>query len=547
MSDALGCAKMGCIEKEFSFTFSDSLGQSHLTAPVSLPLTTSCKEFAYRIATSLNVPCYVEENLINALEKFVKQETNQYYDQQIQKSFESLAKKNEGEIEQLAEKWSRSFNEEHMKYSKPEGISNEAVFSEMYHSIVHSGALEELMNLEHSFSVAMEDLIQERDADLSALEETQAKDIEDTIKRVGYETTDAEVNVLASRHFDNTQLVQSKWASEMSALHTIQKREFVEWIFKTYEDYQTSGSIDPIFSNRDRSVTQSSKATEDEWEPEPGQMEESFTIHLGAQMKQMHNLRLLATEALNFCWRKSARKGSALPHRLQTAMSLYSNNLCAMVLLVDNRINSYVGIKKEFNEVCQHSSEFHFPDLEAQLEATRNEVKFVTDWRNNMHGKIESSNEPDEKDTKDSQPLLKTGDCYVTRHSNLAEVHIVFHLTVDDSLNSSEISSRHPTILALRNILKVACMCDITTLTLPLLLVHEMTEEMTIPWCLKRAELVFKCIKGFMMEMASWGGSESRTVQFLVPKGISEELFGTLTSMLPGIFRISNPLIVKST
>lgn len=33
---------------------------------------------------------------------------------------------------------------------------------------------------------------------------------------------------------------------------------------------------------------------------EPSQ-EESFTIHLGAQMKQMHNLRLLSADALQLC------------------------------------------------------------------------------------------------------------------------------------------------------------------------------------------------------------------------------------------------------
>ena len=40
---------------------------------------------------------------------------------------------------------------------------------------------------------------------------------------------------------------------------------------------------------------------------------------------------------------------------------------------------------------------------------------------------------------------------------------------------------------------------------------------MTIPWCMKRAELVFKCVKGFIMEMATYGRQESRTIQFLVP------------------------------
>ena len=34
---------------------------------------------------------------------------------------------------------------------------------------------------------------------------------------------------------------------------------------------------------------------------------------------------------------------------------------------------------------------------------------------------------------------------------------------------------------------------------------------------MKRAELVFKCVKGFIMEMATYGRQESRTIQFLVP------------------------------
>ena len=41
---------------------------------------------------------------------------------------------------------------------------------------------------------------------------------------------------------------------------------------------------------------------------------------------------------------------------------------------------------------------------------------------------------------------------------------------------------------------------------------------MTVPWCQKRAELVYKCVKGFMMEMSSWGGAEMKNMQFLVPK-----------------------------
>lgn len=41
---------------------------------------------------------------------------------------------------------------------------------------------------------------------------------------------------------------------------------------------------------------------------------------------------------------------------------------------------------------------------------------------------------------------------------------------------------------------------------------------MTVGWCSRRAELVYKCVKGFMIEMASWGGAEMKNLQFVVPK-----------------------------
>lgn len=533
-------------EKDFVFDFHDACGDFRLTAPVNVPLNTSVKEYACRVIAAHGIPCYVENELISALEAFVKKEMDEYYKSHAEAGLHSLRAGGDSHVDKLADSWSKAFREEHAAYAKPEGISNEVVFSEVYHSLVHSGALDALLTLEHSYAVEMENLIRERDADMVHLERSQSKEMEKAVEEVGISTTDEEVSALASRHFEDTQLLQSKWASTLSALHDEQKRQFVDWVMNVHEDYQTTGKVqlpEKLLSTRAIPV-------EDEWISQSNRMEESFTIHLGAQMKQMHNLRLLAADELSICWQKPSNTGGVLPQRLQTAMSLYSNNLCGMVFLVDNRINSYTGIKRDFANICQRSGEFHFPDIEDQLSLVRKEVDGVKLWRLNSRqadGRDPPLTPVDDGDKQGIRPTkLQTGDFYVTRHSNLSEVHVVFHLAVSDSLHS-EITSRNPVILGLRNVLRVACMCDVTTLTLPLLLVHEMSEEMTISWCLKRAELVFKCIKGFMMEMASWGGSVSRTVQFIVPKGISEELFSNLATMLPSIFRMSNPLVAKKS
>ena len=79
---------------------------------------------------------------------------------------------------------------------------------------------------------------------------------------------------------------------------------------------------------------------------------------------------------------------------------------------------------------------------------------------------------------------LTTGDVYITRHSNLSQVHVIFHLVSDDSVSGtgSDLTSRHPIIVACRNILKICFRYDVRHITLPLLLVHEMTEVSRHAW-----------------------------------------------------------------
>lgn len=57
-----------------------------------------------------------------------------------------------------------------------------------------------------------------------------------------------------------------------------------------------------------------------------------------------------------------------------------------------------------------------------------------------------------------------------------------------------------------------------------------------------------------MMELASYGGgvdasrgtASSPTLQFLLPRDAADEVFHALAAMLPGVFRVSNPLVLRS-
>ena len=175
-------------------------------------------------------------------------------------------------------------------------------------------------------------------------------------------------------------------------------------------------------------------------------------------------------------------------------MSLYSNSLCGLVLLTDSRVQCVAGVEGELAGIAMRSTEFHFPTLEQQLEGVRAEVKRSSSWRTDYWAKKAAAEaalgggDGSVAEVKRDFSALNTGDFYLTRHSNLCETHVVFHMVVDDTLDNINISSRHPVIMGLRNVLKTACLNDITSLTVPLLLGHHMTEKMTVPWCLRRWE-----------------------------------------------------------
>ena len=62
----------------------------------------------------------------------------------------------------------------------------------------------------------------------------------------------------------------------------------------------------------------------------------------------------------------------------------------------------------------------------------------------------------------------------------MAQVHVVFHLVADhNSLKSGHITGRHPAIVGLRHALHAASRQNIHKMTIPLLMVHDISEVHT--------------------------------------------------------------------
>ncbi|KAL4697926.1 hypothetical protein H8957_001114 [Semnopithecus entellus] len=539
-------------EREFVYKFKVGSQCLELRVPLRFPVQENASHLHGRLMLLHSLPCFIEKDLKEALTQFIEEESLRDYDRDAEASLEAV-KSAEVDLHQLASTWAKAYAETTLEHARPEEPSWDEDFADVYHDLIHSPASETLLNLEHNYFVSISELIGERDVELKKLRERQGIEMEKVMQELGKSLTDQDVNSLAAQHFESQQDLENKWSNELKQSTAIQKQEYQEWVIKLHQDLKNpnNSSLSEEIKVQPSQFRESVEAIGRIYE-EQRKLEESFTIHLGAQLKTMHNLRLLRADMLDFCKHKRNHRSGVKLHRLQTALSLYSTSLCGLVLLVDNRINSYSGIKRDFATVCQECTDFHFPRIEEQLEVVQQVVLYArTQRRSKLKESLDSGNQNggnDDKTKNAERNYLNVlpGEFYITRHSNLSEIHVAFHLCVDDHVKSGNITARDPAIMGLRNILKVCCTHDITTISIPLLLVHDMSEEMTIPWCLRRAELVFKCVKGFMMEMASWDGGISRTVQFLVPQSISEEMFYQLSNMLPQIFRVSSTLTLTS-
>ncbi|RIB01708.1 hypothetical protein C2G38_2256023 [Gigaspora rosea] len=261
------------------------------------------------------------------------------------------------------------------------------------------------------------------------------------------------------------------------------------------------------------------------------QLVESFTISLGNQVKSTHNLRLLASD-IDDLLKSSNDEARDTAYRAQTAASLYSQDLTAIVLLLTPKdwpkYKFGESANKAFFKRCKESTEFHFDNVETQFEAI--EKDFLV------------------PEVNEAIPV-QAGDFFMTKHSNLPLIHVAFHLVIDfESITKSELNCNSRVITGLRNILRTVSRFDISCISIPFLLLPadiDCFSDPSIPENIlyRRGELVLNCIKGCMFENScvpkrkTDKEEETKTVQFLLPKSATEQQFHSHRQLLTDIFR----------
>ncbi|KAM3956499.1 LOW QUALITY PROTEIN: FERRY endosomal RAB5 effector complex subunit 3 [Aphomia sociella] len=509
-----------------------------LEVPVEIPHEGCTRELVQRVINMFHIPVYLEDDLNEKLAEFVAVETKNFHNDRDEKLLNQL-KNSEINVEGIVKNWEKLFKENVMEFAEQKGTSDEEVFAAAYHKLVHSPALETILQVENSYATTVMNMLKNRDEDIEKLSHRQTEEMEEKMRLLNISTTEHDINELAVRHFEEQSLVAGRWGSQIDALCQTQRTQHRAWLMNTLDEYQTTSALNTP-SNSPLATFSPERLLAPAAAPRQ-RLEESFTIHLGSQLKQTHNIRIVAMDLMDLCTLDINNPAEA-SRRLQTSLALYSSELSGVVLVADAAPRDSTLL-----HAAGSTAEHHFAPLHRQLRDIEDKVKQPAEIRNAQRRAQQAEGGGGEAGRGVAARGDVRRDVYVTRHSNLPDAHVVFHLLADDAaLRAGDITSRHPAILGLRNILKTACCNDITTISLPLLLRHDLSEETTAAWCGRRAELVLKCVKGFVLEAAGWGGAEPRTLQFAAPPAAAPALFLQLAQLLPAIFRISNPVKAKT-
>lgn len=97
-------------------------------------------------------------------------ETKIFHDSRDGKLIDQL-KNSEINVEGVIKTWEKSFKDNVVEFAEQKGTSDEEVFAAAYHKLVHSPALETILQVENSYAKTVSSTLQNREEDIKKLTE----------------------------------------------------------------------------------------------------------------------------------------------------------------------------------------------------------------------------------------------------------------------------------------------------------------------------------------------------------------------------------------
>ncbi|KAH8866549.1 Protein C12orf4 like [Schistosoma japonicum] len=532
------------------FEFSESFEHDvhvYVEEWLEFPMRLTISECVSQLASAYDIPDVALEVFHEKLSDFISNETTNDFKNPYLNLLNNL-KCNMSNIENLCSIFDSSYSNE-TSTSKLSKMNDQEIFSRTFSQMIHSHAAQDFIHLEQSFALEIGNKFQKRNDILKEMDEKHINEIERSLQKRGSEIPET-ITQLQEDYYFNREIFESYWDSRISGLKWEQRQALRSFVM-SYEGYANSLPI-----NNDRVHFSRISSKDSSFKTQNSSSNRSSAISVQTISKRADRIPLSETftAQLGRQLRTILPDDDSLAERMNNALNIYSDNLNGLVILVDKRINSFRGTKKLLADACEQSAEIHFPELGSQLESIQESVNRLGSRKltePNCTSTIKSGLSNENSTAVKSKPDYYEpihGDVLITKHSNLISdtgdgIHVIFQVVVDYDNESNNIRIPHSLHCAISAILRICFDYDITTLSLPLLLVPSLSENMDKPWRAKRVEMVLKAVKGALMELITWRGFNLRSMEFLAPSCLTEEEFNVFRQIISNSFLQPNPLI----
>ncbi|GAM29460.1 hypothetical protein SAMD00019534_126360, partial [Acytostelium subglobosum LB1] len=222
---------------------------------------------------------------------------------------------------------------------------------------------------------------------------------------------------------------------------------------------------------------------------------DNLQVGVGVQKKKIFEFRLIDASPLQLC--RPVSTGEYLKtKRIEYIQTLYSDSLSAVILLTDPSLSFSSQSEKNFIQYCNMSTELHFDSVEQQISILKESV-----------------------DTNH----FKNGDFFITKHSNLSDVQVVFHLLADSKNRTpwgeTPLSTSSDVARGLRNILLTASKYGIGCLTIPIALTEsEVDINVTNTALALRTSSVLSVVRASLTSLHEY--TSIKCLQFSLPPSL---------------------------
>lgn len=229
-------------------------------------------------------------DLEEELHQFIETQNQAYQDDCDEELLEG-ARNGAIDIEAVIKDYEKLYKEEIADPGDIVGPNDDEIFAQSFHTLVHSSSLPKILTEEKIYADVVADLNLRMNQEMETLNLAQQMEMDEHIEHLDTTITNDDINLLLSQHHSNRDLFTDQWQTELDSKRGSQRNAYRTWItnqvrenfLKNESTHTPMGSRSSIFSVQNSS------------------MEESFTIHLGSQLKHMHNIRILSADVADLC------------------------------------------------------------------------------------------------------------------------------------------------------------------------------------------------------------------------------------------------------